>query len=176
MTATATATNPVSGDPSDRAESIRKRIRNAWMLRSFMLAKLPLGLIAGLKVTELDEERCEVFVPYGWRTTNPFRSMYFAAQSMAAEMSTGALGLTAVRSAPVPVSVLIVGMEAEFCKKANQHVRFRCADGAVLADAVQRAVDTGESVTAEATSVGTMPDGTVVSRFRFTWSFRRKSQ
>ena len=176
MTATATATEEVPGAPAGKAESIRKRIRSAWMLRGFMLAKLPLGLMAGLRVTELDEERCEVHVPFGWRTTNPFRSMYFAAQSMAAEMSTGALGLTAVRSAPVPVSVLIVGMEAEFCKKATQDVRFRCADGTALADAVRQAVESGESVTAEATSVGTMPDGTVVSRFRFTWSFRRKSQ
>src|SRR4029434_3796701 len=78
------------------ADKLRNRVRNPWLMRGFMLAKLPLALIAGVCVRGLDRERCVVTVPYGWRTTNPFRSTYFAALSMAAEMSTGALSMVAV--------------------------------------------------------------------------------
>lgn len=153
----------------------RRRMLSPWMLRGFMLAKLPLALVAGLRVRTFDEEHCTVTVPYGWRSTNPFRSTYFAALSMAAEMSTGALALIEVELAPQPVSMLITGMTAEFGKKATGLTAFTCADGRALAEAVARAV-AGEANTFEATSIGTAQDGAVVARFTFTWSFKAKER
>lgn len=158
------------------AARLRSRMRNPWLLRGYMLAKLPLGLMAGLRVRELDGERCVVTVPYGWRTTNPFRSTYFAAQSMAAEMSTGTLALMAVELAPRPVAMLIVGLEASFGKKATALAAFTCEDGAKASAAVEETVRTGEPATARLESVGRMPDGTEVARFAFTWSFKRRSK
>lgn len=154
---------------------LRRRMLSPWLMRGFMLTKLPLALVAGLKVRELDAEHCTVTVPYGWRSTNPFRSTYFAALSMAAEMSTGALAMLEVELAPKPVSMLITGMTAEFGKKATGLTAFTCADGRGLADAVARAV-TGEPNTFEAVSTGTSQDGTVVARFTFTWSFKAKER
>ena len=63
-----------------RLDKLSRRLRNPWLLRGFLLAKLPLGLFAGLRVDELDAQSCTTSLPYGWRTTNPFRSIYFAAQ------------------------------------------------------------------------------------------------
>lgn len=160
---------------SSSAARLRRRMLNPWLLRGFMLAKLPLALVAGLRVRELDAERCTATVPYGWRSTNPFRSTYFAALSMAAEMSTGALALMEVEQAPKPVSMLITGMTAEFGKKATGLTAFTCADGRGLAEAVARAV-AGEPTTFEAASTGTSQDGTVVARFTFTWSFKAKER
>ena len=65
------------------ARKLRSRMTNPLLLKGFMLAKLPLALFAGLRVRELSDHRCVVTVPYGWRSTNPFRSTYFAALSMA---------------------------------------------------------------------------------------------
>src|SRR5690606_13345009 len=113
-------------------QKLRRRVLNPWGLRAYMLAKLPLALFAGLKVVRLDGQACEVTVPYGWRTQNPFRSTYFAAQSMAAEMSTGSIALALVTAAPEPVSMLITGMTAEFVKKATDTVTFRCEAGEQL--------------------------------------------
>src|SRR3954468_17973324 len=92
------------------AEAVRRRMLNPFLLRGFFLAKLPLALAAGLKVRELDAGRCVTSVSYGWRTTNPFRSTYFAALSMAAELSTGALSLLATELAGEPVALLIVNL------------------------------------------------------------------
>ena len=157
------------------ADKLRSRMRNPWLMRLYMLAKLPLALIAGVRVRELDSERCVVTVPYGWRTTNPFRSTYFAALSMAAEMSTGALSMAVVQSAPVPVAMLIVNLEASFGKKATAMTTFICEDGAKAISAVEETLRTGEPATARLTSVGLMPDGTEVARFAFTWSFKKRS-
>lgn len=161
---------------SAAADKFRKQMLNPVMLRGFLLAKLPLAWFAGLRVRHFDGARCEVVVPRGWRTQNPFRSTYFAAQSMAAELSTGTLAMAALQDAGVPVSMLVTGMHAEFGKKATGDATFTCADGAAIQSAVAEAVRTGEGVTVDALSVGTLADGAEVGRFTFTWSFKRKSQ
>lgn len=159
---------------SDEVRSLRKKMLSPWLLSGYMLAKLPLALVAGLKISEFDRDHCCVTVPYGWRSQNPFRSTYFAALSMAAEMSTGALGLSVVEASPKPISMLITGMEGDFVKKATDLTTFRCDAGAEMAAAVAETLETGKSVEVHAKTVGTNRDGDVVARFTFTWSFKRK--
>jgi hypothetical protein len=164
-----------AGAAAERAANAGKftrRMRNPWLVRGFFLAKLPLALVAGLRLEELTPERCATSVPYGWRTTNPFRSTYFAALSMAAELSTGALAMAAVESAPRPVAMLITGLTAGFEKKATGLTTFTCTDGPRLFEAVARTIATGEPAAVEVPTVGTSPDGVVVARFTFTWSFK----
>ncbi len=156
-------------------ETLQRRMTNPWLMRGFMLRKMPLGLMAGLRVASLEPTRCETTVPYGWRTTNPFRSTYFAAQSMAAELSTGALAMAAIELAAGSTAMLIVGMEAEFGKKATSRVTFTCDDGAAIFAAVQTAHATDAPATVRATTVGRMADGVEVARFAFTWSFKKRS-
>lgn len=169
---------PTAIDPFDpeKIENYRRRVTNPWLMRLFLLAKLPLGFMAGLRVKELSRERCLTTVPYGWRTQNPFRSTYFAAQSMAAELSTGALTLLATSSAPRSVAMLIVGLDATFGKKATDTTTFTCEAGDTLFDAVRRTLDDGEPSTATVETVGRLPDGTEVSRFHFEWSFKRRAE
>ena len=161
-------------DPS-RVDLFRSRMQNPFLSGAFMLRKMPLGFFAGLKVEDISTEQCRTGLPYGWRTTNPFRSMYFAAQSMAAELSTGALAMLAVELAPKPVSMLITNLEAEFGKKATTWTTFTCEEGPKIFEAVAHTVATGEPVTARVETVGRMTDGVEVSRFHFTWSFKKRS-
>lgn len=157
-------------------EKLRRRMLNPFLMRGFFLTKLPLALVAGLRLRELTEERCVATVPYGWRSTNPFRSTYFAALSMAAELSTGALAMAAVESAPRPVAMLITGLTAGFEKKATGLTTFTCTDGPRLFAAVAQTIATGEPVAVEVPTVGTSPEGVVVARFTFTWSFKVRSR
>ena len=142
----------------------------------FMGAKLPLGLFAGLRVDELDSEGCSVSVPYGWRSQNPFRSIYFAAQCMAAEMSTGALAMLAIKSSKSSVAMLITNMKADFVKKGNKRTTFRCDAGPEFFQAVSDTIGDGEPRTVTARVQGQMPDGTVVSNFEFTWSLKARKK
>ena len=157
------------------AQGLRRKMRSPFLLKLFFLGKLPLALVAGLRIRELTNQRCAVSVPFGWRTQNPFRSTYFAAQSMAAELSTGALAMLAVRSAPQSVAMLIVGMEATFGKKATALATFTCEEGDLIMAAVEETLRTGEGSTAVTETIGRMADGSEVARFRFAWSFKRRS-
>jgi hypothetical protein len=157
-----------------RAETLRSRVANPAFLWFWMLAKLPSALFCGLRLRSLDAAGCTVTVPYGWRSQNPFRSTYFAAQAMAAELSTGALVLLAAEDAEAPFSTLILDIQGTFGKKATALVSFRCTQGEAIFAAVREAKATGEARTVTVETVGTLPDGAEASRFRFTWSVKPK--
>ena len=146
---------------------------SSWRMRFFLLWKLPAAWFMGIGVRSCDEQRCVVSQPYGWRSQNPFRSTYFAAQCAAAELSTGLLAMAALQG-EVPVSMLVVQIEATFLKKADQQLLFTCEDGSSMQDVVRQAIETGESQVFKACSVGRLPDGAEAARVWITWSFKRK--
>jgi len=127
----------------------------------------------GIRVVSYDAQHAVVHLPYGWRSQNPFRSIYFAAQCAAAELSTGLLALGALEGKP-PTSMLVLHVEAEFLKKAAGTLLFSCEEGPVVADVVQKTVETGEAQTLRMCSTGRLPDGSEAARVWITWSFKRK--
>lgn len=143
-------------------------------IATYMGIKFPLGFVAGLRVESVNPMEAVVSLPFGWRSQNPFRSIYFAAQAMAAEMSTGLLGMLAVQSAPESVAIIITGMEGQFFKKATERTYFHCSGGAELFNGVAQAIETGDGVEVPVRTFGTFKDGTPVSEFSFTWSFRQR--
>jgi hypothetical protein len=144
-------------------------------IRALLWSKLPLAAFAGLRVARLDESGAEVTLPAGWKTQNPFGSTYFAAQAMAAEMSTGAPALWFIEQSGVKISSLVTGISAKFTRKATSKASFVFADGAGMREAIDRAVKGGEPVVFTARSVGTQTDGTQVAEFSVEWSFKKRS-
>ena len=95
---------------------------------------------------------------------------------MAAELSSGALGLLAVQSSKRSVAQLIVRIEGDFIKKADARTTFRCKDGDKIFAGVAETIESGEPVVVETTTEGTLPDGTVVAKFKVVWSFKLRSK
>ena len=157
-----------------KGDYIRKMATNKWKMKLFMLQHLPLGFIVGLKVLQVDENSCQVRIPYKYINKNPFRSMYFAAQSMAAELSTGLLAMAAVKDANIPVSMLVLKMKSNFTKKAATTTVFQCSSGEEISQAVKQAVTIGEGQTVTTKSIGKDKSGDIVSEFEFTWTFKAK--
>lgn len=133
-----------------------------------------MGWIAGLRVRELTGKKCVTSVPFKYLTKNPFKSTYFAVQSMAAELSTATPCLLAITGQKPSVAFIIVDLKATFSKKATDRVYFTCEDGAKAFEAVENCIKTGESAEATFKTVGKMRDGTIVSEFEFTWSFKQR--
>jgi Domain of unknown function (DUF4442) len=149
-------------------------VRNPLKFRLYLLTNLPSAFFSGLRVAEADADHCIVTVPYKWFTRNPFRSTYFACLSMAAEMSTGILAMAPIYKGKPGVSMLVVGMETQFTKKATGPTRFLCNDGPAISAAIAKARATGEAQTVKARSVGTSSNGDIVAEFSLTWSFKAK--
>src|SRR6185369_4990913 len=117
------------------------------------------------------ESACAVGLPGGWRTQNPFRSTYFAAQAMAAEMSTGAPAMVLVSGAPASVALLVREVRGEFTKKIVGQSTFTFEDVSGMRQAVEKAAGGGEGETFTARSVGRTADGTTAATFEIVWSF-----
>lgn len=159
---------------SSSQSKLRDQVLNSWKFGLFMLGGLPMGLLAGLRVRDLDETKCTTSVPFKYLTKNPFKSTYFAVQSMAAELSTAAGCMLAVRGQKPSIAFIIVDLKASFMKKATDRVFFTCADVQKAFEAIEKCKTTGEAQEATFRTVGAMADGTVVSEFEFTWSFKQR--
>jgi hypothetical protein len=151
-----------------------KRLTNPLLQRLFLFAKLPAAWFMGVRIRHLDPEKASVSVPYGWRSQNPFQSIYFAAQAAAAEMSTGVLGLMAIEGRG-NISILVGDIRGEFVKKATRETTFTCRDGHLIFEAVKKALETGEGVSVTCQSVGTQAGGETVSTFWVTWTFKKRN-
>ena len=160
---------------SEKADGLRLRLLRPSAFRLYLWKSLPLAAVAGLRLRSLDESGCTVTLPGGWRTQNPFRSTYFAAQAMAAEMSTGAPAMVLVQGAPASIALILRGIEAVFTKRIQGPSVFTFDDVAGMHAVIARAASSGESESYTGRSIGRGPDGAPASEFRVTWSFKRRS-
>ena len=145
-------------------------------LNSFLMLKLPSAWLCGVRVKHIDKTECEVGVKHRWINQNPFNSMYFAVQAMAAELSTGALVMNKIQSSNAKVSMLVAQNKASFSKKATGKIRFTCYDGEKVVSAIESTIETGEGQTFWMKSVGINEDGVEVSVFEFEWTVKLKSK
>jgi hypothetical protein len=158
---------------NERAEPLRRRILKPWNFRAFLVSQLPLAAFSGMSLVSLDDASCVVRLPGGWRTQNPFRSTYFAAQAMAAEMSTGAPAFVLVKAAPASIAMLVREVRGTFLKKIDGPSTFTFADVAGMAATIEAAAATGDGQMT-ARSTGRTTDGTIAAEFEITWTFKRR--
>jgi len=160
---------------ADGAERFRRRVLKRWQFTAYLWARLPLGACAGLRLRRLDASACAVSLPGGWRTRNPFGSTYFAAQAMAAEMSTGAPAMMLVQGAAASVALILREIRAVFTRRIQGEALFTFEDVAGMRAAVERAAAGDESQMYTGRAIGRTADGELAAEFEITWSFKRRS-
>lgn len=143
-------------------------------LNTFLLVKLPSAFISGVRVKEISLTHCIVTVKHRWINQNPFNSMYFAVQAMAAELSTGALVMYHIQNSGKKISMLVANNKSNFSKKATGRINFTCTNGHLVGHAIAQAVETGEGQTFWMKSVGVNEKGEQVSELDFEWSIKVK--
>ncbi|WP_395050205.1 DUF4442 domain-containing protein [Flavobacterium sp.] len=143
-------------------------------LNKFLFFKLPSAFICGVRVKHIDDTKCVVTVKHRWINQNPFNSMYFAVQAMAAELSTGALVMNYIQKSDKKISMLVANNKGNFTKKATGRISFVCNDGHLAEQAIQEAISTKEGQTFWMKSIGTNEKGEQVSEMDFEWSVRTK--
>ena len=158
------------------AESLIKSLKNPAKLRVFLFNQLPSAFFSGVRIKELDPNRCVTMVPYKWFSKNPFRSTYFACLAMAAEMSTGVLAMIHTYKSNPTISMLVTKLEANYFKKATGLTKFTCEDGSLIESTIEKAVATGEGQTIRAKSSGINQAGEPVAEFFITWSFKARKE
>lgn len=147
---------------------------NPTKLNTYLFAKLPSAYWSGVRVFAIDNEACLVRVRHKWFNQNPFKSMYFAIQTMAGELSTGALVMLHIQKTGKKISMLVVSNNATYTKKATGKITFTCTDGLKVVNAIEQAILTGEGQKFWMQSVGIDEVGEQVSEMNFEWTIKVK--
>jgi acyl-coenzyme A thioesterase PaaI-like protein len=142
--------------------------------------RIPTLLFLGPRVERLDEDGCEVLIPFNWRTGNHLiHGMYFGALCAGADLAAGLNAARLIFSRHRDLRLVFGDLHAEFLKRADGDVLFRSRDGRRVEAAVREAVATGERVTLDPPIevVALVPrkyGEEPVARFRLTLSLKRQ--
>jgi len=146
-------------------------------LNKFLIFKLPSAWICGVRVKTIGENFCITTVKHRWINQNPFKSMFWAVQGMAAELSTGVLVMQEIQKSGKRISMLVISNKASFVKKATGKIAFTCQDDNSIARAMDQTIETGEGQTFWLQSKGLNEENESVSIFEFEWTVKvRKEQ
>lgn len=156
-----------------RQQKIRKSLLAAPSFIWYMARKLPSVVFWGIRIYRLDPGQCQTRLPFNWRSTNPFRSIYFSALAGAAELASGALCLLHT-TGEASYSMLVTNFEATFHKKANHTVTMTCLDGNKIRKTIEKMKHPGDTATVSVTVSSHLPNGESPATFTITWSFKRR--
>lgn len=141
-------------------------------LNLFSFFKLPAAFWSGVRVRSISNTSCEVTVKHRWFNQNPFQSMYFAVQAMAAEMTTGVLVMLHIKASGKNVSMLVAQNKSIFTKKATGRITFVCSQGDAIKETINEAIASKEGKTIWLTSIGKNANGEQVSEMQFEWTIK----
>lgn len=145
-------------------------------INTFLLFKLPLAYIAGVRVLSIKRNEVVVRIKHRWINQNPFKSMFWAAQGMAAELSTGILVMQAIEQSKERVSMLVTQQQANFYKKATGKIIFSSTSNMNLKALIIDSKEKEEGKSFQLISEGKDERGVIVSKFFFEWSVKVKSR
>ena len=141
----------------------------------FLFFQLPSAFFCGVRLKYLDSLKSIVSINHSWFNKNPFKSIFWAAQGMAAELTTGSLIKNAIKESGLNVSYLVVENKSSFYKKATGKIIFECNQGKELQDLFNSFDKDNNKAIIELKSVGVDSNNVKVSEFSFTWSLKVRS-
>ncbi|MFT5216003.1 MAG: hypothetical protein ACI83H_001120 [Glaciecola sp.] len=144
-------------------------------INTFLIFKLPSAYLCGVRVKILENQKCITTVKHKWINQNPFKSLFWAVQGMAAELSTGAIIINKVKDSEKNIAMLLVKNEASYSKKATGIIYFECNEGSLIDSAIEEAINSGEGKEVTLSVLGKNSESVEVSRFSFTWSLKVRS-
>ena len=139
-----------------------------------MLLKLPAAWLSGVRLTSINDSKCEAKVRFKWINQNPYHSMFWAVQGMAAELTTGMLLTKCIQDSNANISMLLVSNKSSFHKKAVGKITFTCSEGKVAKQLINLTI---ENITSKAwlKAKGYDEEGDFVSEFEFEWSCKKRN-
>ena len=141
-------------------------------LNRFLLLKIPIAWLAGIRVREVSDHRTVLSLRHGWINQNPFGSVYFGVLVMGGELATGIPLYRAVSRSGRRVSMLVKEQQAAFHKKATGRIRFVFEDDGSVARHLDAAVQTGRKQVFDLRSEAYNEAGEKVATFVFRWSIK----
>ena len=149
---------------------LARNLKNPGKLRLWMMRQLPMGMLSGMVIEELEEDHCRVLLKDRFWIHNPFGSVFWAVMSMAAELSTGALLYAWLSGSKI--KFILVSMEGKFLKKLRGKSFYFCPSGQEVLRIAESLEKPGDNQIVVMPVSASDKDGQIVATFQFTWSLK----
>lgn len=103
--------------------------------------QIPLIDFAEVKIIEVTEESCLIKIPLIEKTKNHLNSMYFGALSIGADCAGGLIALYLMEKMNQRLSLVFKDFKADFLRRADSDVYFRCENGALIKKKILEAIN-----------------------------------
>jgi acyl-coenzyme A thioesterase PaaI-like protein len=156
----------------------KKLVLGTLYMRYFGLTKVPMIFFLRPVMSEWNDEKIVVKIPFARRAKNHVGSMYFGALATGADLAAGFAAMAAIRKSPEPVSLLFKNIRGDFLKRVEGDAFFTCDEVVLVKDLVTKAIETGERVEMPVSVKVTVPEkfgDEAVAKFTLTLSLKRKS-
>ena len=122
---------------------ISQKLKTNIFVKILGLTKIPLMFFCRPKVVQINSDSVTIKIPFRRRTINHVGSMYFGALAVGADLSGGLLALEHIRKSNKKISLLFKDFHADFLKRAEGDVYFRCDEGKIIKSLVLDVISTG---------------------------------
>jgi len=145
-------------------------------LKYFGLTKIPLLWFCRPRIISLEAESVEIKIPLRRRTRNHLNSMYFGALSVGADITGGFLAMMCIQKSKHKVTLIFKDFKADFLKRAEGDVHFKCYEGLDILQLVKKTIQSGQRenmivhIDAKVPSIS----DDVVAKFELTLSLKAK--
>ena len=156
--------------------SIPNLAKANWYLLFFSLTKIPLLWFCRPKIIHLDNDSVEIKIPLKRRTKNHLGSMYFGALSVGADITGGFLAMICIQKSKREVALIFKDFKADFLKRAEGDVHFKCAQGSDVAGLVEKTISSGQRENMVVNIDAYVPtiSNDIVAKFELTLSLKEK--
>ncbi|MDT0552725.1 DUF4442 domain-containing protein [Urechidicola vernalis] len=139
------------------------------------MAKLPSAYLSGVRLKSISDSEVVAKVKFRWINQNPFKSLYWATQGMASELTTGIIVMREIAESGKRISMLVTKQQGEFLKKAKGTILFSCVDTDMVKTAIAQSIATGKGQQIILVSKGVDEAGDTVSSFSYEWSIKLRT-
>ncbi len=156
--------------------SIPNLAKANWYLFFFSFTKIPLLWFCRPKIIHLDNNSVEIKIPLKRRTKNHLGSMYFGALSVGADITGGFLAMICIQKSKHEVALIFKDFKADFLKRAEGDVHFKCVQGSDVAGLVEKTISSGkrENMVVNIDAYVPTISNDIVAKFELTLSLKEK--
>ena len=145
-------------------------------LKFFGITKIPLLWFCRPKIISLNKDFVEIKIPLKRRTKNHLKSMYFGVLSVGADITGGFLAMLCIKKSKHNIALIFKDFKAEFLKRAEGDVHFKCDEGFEISKLVEQAIKTGnrENMIVHINASVPSISNDIVAKFKLTLSLKEK--
>tara|TARA_B100001146_G_C15866778_1_gene300086 strand:- start:28 stop:510 length:483 start_codon:yes stop_codon:yes gene_type:complete len=146
-----------------------------WQIWLFGFTRIPLIFFCRPKVIHISEHALEVKIKLNRKTRNHLNSMYFGVLSVGADITGGFLAMKKIQAKKSNISLIFKDFHANFLKRAEGDVHFKCDEGALIKELVKKAEETGKRVSMPIHIIATVPSLSLdpIANFVLTLSLKK---